>query len=117
MRWLAALLTLWSFSASAQSVNIVTTADPKETLSVITRVTDAHDGVTITAYAASEAVTSITMRGDSASLTTCSGQFCLFTWARSSMIQRKCVQCELVVIANESSTGRSYRVKTEVTRP
>lgn len=113
----ALLASLIATPCLAQSVNIVTTADPQTTLSVITRVTDAHDGVTILAYAASNAVTSISMKGDSAALVTCPDQFCMFTWPRSSMIQRKCVTCELIVIATESSTGRTYRVKTEVIRP
>lgn len=105
-------LVLLSTLAYADGINVY--SGPTNSLSVIAAATAAKDGVSIMAHAPQ--ATQITLRGDGSLIKTCTGDFCLFVWSRAAMVQRRCVQCELIVTATDP-TGKTYRVKTEVIRP
>ena len=112
IRYIALTLLALVSTANAETINVY--SGPTNALHVVANATAAKDGVNILAFAPNAA--SIAMRGDGTSLKTCTGDFCLFTWTKAAMVQRRCVSCELLVTATET-TGKTYRVKTEVIRP
>jgi hypothetical protein len=108
-----AIVTLNNGVAVAQSRNIIDISIDKKTLSIVASVTDARDGIRVTAFAPASDVRATSLVGNGRVLVNCPGQICQYVWSRSAM---RGGDNDLVLTAT-TATGIQSRLPIKVTRP